>query len=72
MLVFGYLPVIWNNWAKKGPNIGVAVPQALVGGWGLGPLKSSVTGPSMLINCYLGNKFHKKYRHILTVRLTLN
>ena len=29
---FGYVPVIWHNWAKKGPNMGVAVPRALVGG----------------------------------------
>ena len=26
------------------------------------PLKSSVTGPSLLVNCYLKNKFHKKIR----------
>ena len=26
------------------------------------PLKSSVTGPSLLVNCYLENKFHKKIR----------
>ena len=36
-----------------------------IGGWlGSGlwdPLKSLVTGPS-LVNCYLGNKFHKKCR----------
>ena len=24
------------------------------------PLKSSVTGPSLLVNCYLEIKFHKK------------
>ena len=26
-----------HNWAKKGPNMGVAVPRALVGGWGPDP-----------------------------------
>ena len=40
--------------------MGVAVPRALVGGWGPDPLKSSITGPSLLVNCYLGNKFQKK------------
>ena len=40
--------------------MGVAVPRALVGCWGLGPLKSLVTGPSLLVNRYLENKFHKK------------
>ena len=33
----GYVPVIWHNWAKKGANMGMAVPQVLVGGWGSGP-----------------------------------
>ena len=42
--------------------MGVAVPRALVGSWGPGPLKSSVTGPSLLVNCYLGNKFHNDFR----------
>ena len=40
--------------------MGVAAPQAPFGGWGQGPLKSSVTGPSLLVNCYLEIKFHKK------------
>ena len=40
--------------------MGVAAPQAPFGGWGPGPLKSSVTGPSLLVNCYLEIKFHKK------------
>ena len=31
---FGYVPMIWHNWATKGPNMGVAVPPALVEGWG--------------------------------------
>ena len=57
---FGHVPVIWHNWAKKGPNMGVAITRALVGSWGPGPLKNVVTGPSLLINSYLGNKFHKK------------
>ena len=35
--IFWYVPVIWHNWAKKGPNMGVTVPQALVGGWGPRP-----------------------------------
>ena len=41
--------------------MGVAAPRAPFGGWGPGPLKSSVTGPSLLVNCYLEIKFHKKY-----------
>ena len=32
-----YVPVICHIWAKKGTIIGVAVPRALVGGWGPGP-----------------------------------
>ena len=32
--------VILHNWAKNIPNMGVAAPQAPVGGWGSGPLKS--------------------------------
>ena len=52
-----------HNWAKKGPNMGVAVPQALVGDWGPGdPLESLVTDPSLFVNCYLGNKFDKEFR----------
>ena len=42
--------------------MGVAVPRPW---WAVGvrdPLKSLVTGPSLLFNCYLGNKFHKKFR----------
>ena len=41
--------------------MGVAVPQALVGGWGPGPPQKfgHCTGPSLLVNCYLGNKFQK-------------
>ena len=31
------------------------------GGRGPEPPKSSVTGPSLLVNCYLKIKFHKKY-----------
>ena len=40
--------------------MGVAAPRAPFGGWGPGPLKISVTGPSFLVNCYLETKFHKK------------
>ena len=29
---FGYVPVIWHNWPKKRPNVGSAVPRALMGG----------------------------------------
>ena len=39
--------------------MGVAVTRALVGGWGPGPLRSLVTGPSLLVIRYLGNKFHR-------------
>ena len=28
---------IWYNWAKIGPNMGVAAPWAPVGGWGSRP-----------------------------------
>ena len=50
--------MIWHNWAKKGPTMGVAVPRTPVGGWGGDPLKRLVTGPSVLVSCYLGHKFH--------------
>ena len=40
--------------------MGVAAPRAPFGGWGPGPPKRSVTGPSLLVNCYLEIKFHKK------------
>ena len=35
-----------------------AAPRAVVGGWGPS-FKSLVTGPSLLGNCFLENKFHK-------------
>ena len=38
--------------------MGVALPRAQVGV--RNSLKSLVTGPSSLVNYYLGNKFHKK------------
>ena len=44
-------------WAKKRPIMGVAVPQVPVGCWSLGPLR--LTGPILLVNGYIGNKFHK-------------
>ena len=53
-----HVEMIWHNRAKIGPNMGVAPPQAPVGVRGQEPLKSSVTGPSLLGNCYLGIKFH--------------
>ena len=61
-LNFEYVQVIWHNWAIMGPHIGVAAPQAPVGVWVRSPLKSLVTGPCLLVNCFLGNKFHKKIR----------
>ena len=33
-LGFEHVEVIWYNWAKIGPNMGVAAPQ---GGWGPRP-----------------------------------
>ena len=36
-------------------GVAVRVPRALVSGW----------GPSLLVNCYLENKFHKKFRLVL-------
>ena len=39
--------------------MGVAVPQPPVGSWGPGPPKSSVTGPSLLVNCYPVTSFTK-------------
>ena len=42
--------------------MGVAAPQAPVGVWVRDPHKSLVTDPSLLVNCFLGNKFHKKIR----------
>ena len=38
----------------------VAVRRVLVSGWGPRHPQISVTGPSLLVNCYLGDKFHKK------------
>ena len=43
-----------------GPNMGVGVPRAPVGNRSPELLKSLVTGPSLLVNCYLEIKFHKK------------
>ena len=43
-------------------NMGVAAPRAPVEGWSSGPLKSLGTGPSLPVNCYLENQFHKKVR----------
>ena len=40
--------------------MGVAAPRAPVGGRVRNPPKSSVTGPSLLVNCYLKIKFYKK------------
>ena len=37
ILGFGHGEVIWHNWAKNGPNMGVAVPRAPAGGWSPGP-----------------------------------
>ena len=59
---FEHVQVIWQNWAKNWPNMGVAVPRAPVGTRSPEPLKSSVTGPSLLVNCYIEIKFHKKIR----------
>ena len=36
--------VMWHNFAKKGPDMGVAVPQAPLGGWGPGPPQKSSHG----------------------------
>ena len=34
MWVFRHVDVIWHNWAKNGPTMGVVAQQAPVGGWG--------------------------------------
>ena len=62
--------VMWHNFAKKGPDMGVAVPQAPLGGWGPGPLKRVLTGPSFLVNCNPGNKFHNEFSPYNTSRRT--
>ena len=61
---FGHVKVIWHSWATKGPNMGVAVPRAPVGGWSPGPPNEfgHGSGLCLLVNCYLGNKSHKKFR----------
>ena len=59
---FGHVQVIWQNWVKNLPNMGVAVPWAPVGTRSPEPLKSLVTGPSLLVDCYLEIKFHIKIR----------
>ena len=46
------LDQIWA-WLPRGHRLAVGVRD---------PLKSSVTGPSLLVNCYLETKFHKKIR----------
>ena len=46
------LDQIWT-WLPRGHRLAVGVRN---------PLKSSVTGPSLLVNCYLETKFHKKIR----------
>ena len=43
---------IWA-WLPRGHRLAVGVRD---------PLKSSVTGPSLLVNCYIETKFHKKIR----------
>ena len=44
-------------------HMGVAVPRALVGGWGPEPpQKFGITGPSLLVNCYIRNNYHKNFR----------
>ena len=48
---FEHIKVIWQNLAKHWPNMGVAIQN---------PLKSSVTGPCLLVNCYIEIKFLKK------------
>ena len=45
---------IWA-WLPRGHRLAVGVRD---------PLKSSVTGPSLLVNCYLEIKFHKKIRTV--------
>ena len=40
--------------------MGVRVPRVPVCIRSPEPFKSSVTGPSLLVNCYLEIKFHKK------------
>ena len=47
--------------------MGVAVPQAPVGSWGMEPPQSLINGSSLLVNCYLEKKFHNKIR--LVIRL---
>ena len=42
--------------------MGVVVPRAPEGGCSPGPLKSLDTAPILLVNYYLGKKFHKKFR----------
>ena len=42
--------------------MGMTALQAPVSGWGPRLLKSSVTGPCLLGNCYLENKLYKKLR----------
>ena len=62
MWVFRHVDVIWHNWAKNGPTMGVVARQAPVGVWGPRILQKFGHGHSLLGNCYLENKFHKKIR----------
>ena len=51
----------------------VAESWAPMGGWGPEPLKRSVTGLSLLINCYLGNDLLSRKRSVfMGIRLLFN
>ena len=41
-----------------GIYMGTAAPWAPVDGWGTRPLKNLITGPCLLVNCYVRIKFH--------------
>ena len=55
--------LIEHNWPKNGTHIGVLHSRHwLAVGIHERPLKSLITGPCLLGNCYLENKFHKNIR----------
>ena len=55
LTLYGEFDIFW-------PKLGVATLRAIFGTGSSEPLKSSVMGPSFLVNCYLKIEFHIKFR----------
>ena len=48
--ILGIVEVIWHNWTKSGPNMGVAAPRAPVGGLGRRSTTSSKVWSWVLVD----------------------